>query len=166
MLDDRGSIAAKQELGGGALMDVGCYCVNFSRMIAGSEPIRAGAFARMGEVDDTLIGMLEFPGGILAHFETSIENFERHGAEIAGTAGSISLGSPWIPGAGPVHLSVRTSAGDEGIHIPGADCYKLEVEDFMRACRDGAEPRWPIEDAVMNMRAIDMLKRALGERGR
>jgi predicted dehydrogenase len=53
-LDDRGEIPASAALAGGALMDVGCYCVEFSRRVAGREPIRASALERRTSVDDTL----------------------------------------------------------------------------------------------------------------
>ena len=97
-LEDRSEIPASAELAGGALMDVGCYPVNLSRIIAGCEPVRACAFQRGTDVDDTLVGLLEFPNGMLAQIECSIESHERARAEIVGTKGSIVLESPWNPG--------------------------------------------------------------------
>jgi predicted dehydrogenase len=163
LLDDPTAICASAELAGGALMDVGCYCVDFARQVAGREPLRATAFGNFGQrpansVDRTMVGLLEFSGGLLAHFETSIASFERHRAEIAGTAGSIVFESPWVPGDNPARLVVRRpDAPPEEIVVPAANSYRLEVEDFAAACRGEKAPRWPIADGVANMTVIDAL---------
>ena len=161
MLDDPESISANPELGGGALMDVGCYSVNMSRLITGAEPVRTSAFAIGKNVDETMTGMLEFPDGVLAHFETSISNFERHYAEIAGTEGVITIESPWFPGDKEARFTLRTGSGNEIITTPGANCYVLELEDFMDAVRNRRPPRWRMDDAVKNMAVIDALYNAL-----
>jgi predicted dehydrogenase len=158
MLDDRSAHPASAALAGGALMDVGCYCVNFSRLIAGCEPVRIFAVEQRSTVDDTMVGLLEFPNGILAHFETSIANFERHGAEIAGTEGAISIDKPWAPGSTPARVTVRRhDAEPREIVVPPANAYRLEVDDFVRVCAGKIKPRWPIGDAVANMAVIDTL---------
>jgi predicted dehydrogenase len=165
MLDDPSANPARPEMCGGALMDVGCYCVNFSRLIAGCEPTWASALEQRGAVDKTLVGLLEFPGGVLAHFETSIANFERHRAEIAGTTGAIELHDPWIPGDRPARITVRRQdAAPEDIVIPPADSYRIEVEEFVAVCQGKAKPRWPIGDAVANMAVSDALIQSAREK--
>jgi|YNPNPStandDraft_1061719.scaffolds.fasta_scaffold05997_2 xylose dehydrogenase (NAD/NADP) len=164
MLEDRSAIPASKELAGGALMDVGCYCVNFSRMLAGCEPSRVSAFERRTSVDDTFVGMLEFHNGILADFETSIACAERHTAEVVGTTGAIVLERPWYPGdeAGLLRIE-RWGSNDEVISVPGANPYLLEIEDFVDVCSGRKEPRWPLQDAVDNMAAIDALYESAGK---
>jgi len=164
LLDDPSSIAASAALAGGALMDVGCYCVNFSRLVAGCEPTRVSAFEQRRAVDDTMVGLLEFPNGILAHFETSIANFERYGAEIAGTEGVIEIENPWIPGDAPTRVIVRRNdAPPREIIVPAANSYGLEAEDFVAACQDKRPPRWPIADSIANMAVIDALYQSARE---
>lgn len=156
--DDRSSIVASAKLGGGALMDVGCYCVNLSRLVARTEPLAVCAVQTGEAVDETLMGMLEFPDGVLAQFETSIASTERHGAMICGTTGCLSIPSPWIPGTGDTRIVVqRWEQPDEVIAVPGADTYRMEIEDFERAVRTGQPPRWSLEDALANMKVIDGL---------
>jgi len=162
-LEDRGNIRASAELRGGALMDVGCYCVNFSRRIAGCEPVRASAFERRTTVDDTLMGLLEFPNGILAEFECSIENHSRRTAEIAGTEGAIFLENAWFPGEESARITVRRGDTEEIITTPGANNYRLESEDFVHAVRTHQPLRWGPEDAVANMSAIEALYRSVRE---
>jgi predicted dehydrogenase len=156
-LGDAPSIVTSAELAGGSLMDVGCYPVNLARMIAGCEPTRACAFRHGAEVDNTFLGTLEFPNGMLAHVESSIESFERHRAEITGTHGAIIIESPWNPGDDAGEFVVVTESGSERIATAGGDRYRLEVEDFANAVLTGAPVRWPIEDAVANMAALDAL---------
>lgn len=157
LLDDPSSIVASSELAGGALRDVGCYPVNLARLVAGCEPVRAFAMMRGGTVDDTLIGMLEFPNGLIAQIECSIECFERTRAEITGTKGAIVMESPWNPGNRRAEFILRREDGAERIETPGANRFQLEVEDFANAVLTGAAPRWPLEDAVANMAALDAL---------
>lgn len=156
-LEDRGQIPASAELAGGALMDVGCYPVNLARLAADCEPVRACAFRRGTGIDDTLTGLLEFPNGILAQIECSIESYERTRAEIVGTRGAILLESPWNPGDDQARFILRTEGRQEQIATPGANRYRLEVEDFARAVMTGGAPRWPAQDAIGNMAAIDAL---------
>jgi D-xylose 1-dehydrogenase (NADP+, D-xylono-1,5-lactone-forming) len=159
-LDDPGALPAQAALGGGALMDVGCYAVELARRIARGEPVRAHAAARLGAVDETLVGVLEFPGGVIASLECSIAAFERHGATIGGTRGAIAIRAPWFPGAERGELRLLVDGREEVIATPGGDGYVLEVQDFARACVTGTAPRWPVEDAVANMAALDALHAA------
>ena len=156
-LDDRNSIVASAELAGGALLDVGCYPVNLARLVANCEPVRAAAMMRGKAVDNTFIGMLEFPNGMLAQVECGIESFERARAEIAGTQGSIVIESPWNPGDERAEFILRREGHCETVSTPGANRFQLEIEDFANAVLTRASPRWPIEDAVHNMAALDAL---------
>ncbi|MCZ7582074.1 MAG: Gfo/Idh/MocA family oxidoreductase [Deltaproteobacteria bacterium] len=160
-LDDPSANPASAALAGGALMDVGCYCVNFSRLVCGTEPVRVSAFAHGDDVDETIVGLMEFPRGVLAHFEASIASAERYRAEIAGENGSILVESPWIPGDNPGRVVLRDREGKERITtVPPADSYALELIDFLAVCRGEKSPRWPIADAIANMEAIDRLREA------
>ena len=155
--DDRSSIVRSSELGGGALMDVGCYCVNLSRTITGTEPIRVTALKSGQDIDETMMGILKFPN-ILARFETSIVSSEQHEAEICGTKGIIRIPEPWLPGMQETQLLIQQwGKPDQVIPIPGADTYRLEIEDFSMAVRTGNSPRWTVNDAIANMAVIDAL---------
>ncbi len=156
-LDDPGEIPASVELAGGALMDVGCYCVNLSRLIAGCEPARVFAAERRDGVDATMAGIMEFPGGLLAHFDASIECHERHRAEIVGTQGRILLHSPWFPGKERAGFILSTEEGETNIDTDGLDCYHSQARDFVNAVAENRPPRWTIDDAVANTTVIDAL---------
>jgi predicted dehydrogenase len=156
-LDDFGEHPASAEFAGGALRDVGCYGVDLARLVTGNEPTRAFAIRRGTEVDLSLAGMLEFPGGVLAQVECSVESEEHHGAEILGTGGSIVIASPWHPGEERASFVLRRGGVEETIGTPGGDGYHLEAEDFARARRAKTPPRWGIDHAVAGIKALDAL---------
>jgi len=164
-LDDPAANPASAALAGGALRDVGCYCVNFARLVVGAEPLRACAFAHYGAVDERLVGLLEFPGGLLARFATGLDAFERHGAEIIGSTGSLRLTHPWVPGDEPGRLLLsRENRPPAEILVPPADSYRLEIEDFVAVAAAGARPRWPLADAVANAVVLDALDASAREK--
>jgi xylose dehydrogenase (NAD/NADP) len=155
MKDWSTNIRASGALAGGASMDIGCYCINFCRRILGEEPERAFAFERRGDVDNTLIGSLEFPSGRLAQFQVSMETNGYSRAEIFGTHGMILMEQPFFPGREDTSFVIRRGTEDETVRVAGVDCYALEVQDFIRAMRANESTRWPVEDAVRNMAVID-----------
>lgn len=162
-LPDHSNIRWSKALGGGSLMDIGCYCVNVSRLIAGTEPVRVAAIERRIEVDGTMIGVLEFPNGLLSHFESSFEQYGRSYVAIEGSEGIITIPKPWLPGSDFSEYTIKRAEHEETVRVPGADTYLLEVEDFGNACRTHASTRWPIEDAIANMTVIDSLYKAAAQ---
>jgi predicted dehydrogenase len=148
------------ELGGGALMDVGCYCVNVSRTITGEEPVEAVAWAEWADtgVDAKLSGMLRFASGVIAQFDCGMTMERRELVEVAGTDGYLSLDSAFLPGKGDVGIEVRRGRDDATAEtVPGADEYTRMVEHFADCALSGRTPRYGIADAAANMRAIEAL---------
>jgi predicted dehydrogenase len=163
MTDRPTNIRASVELAGGAVMDIGCYCINFCRRIAGAEPSRAFAFERRDGVDFTLLGSLEFPTGVLGQFSVSMETNGYSRGEILGTKGMIITEQPFFPGRNDTEFVLRRGTEDETVRVTGVDCYGLEAEDFMRAMKSGKPTRWPVEDAVRNMAVIDAVYQSARE---
>ena len=158
MCDDRSEIPASDTLGGGALLDVGGYCVHLARTIAGDNPWRVAAFERRSEVDDTMLGLLDFPGRFLARFETSIANYERHRVEIAGTRGAIVVENPWVAGTGPATIILhRENEEPRSITVPGANAYTLQLEHFVELVRRGGVDEDSLEDSLAQARVVDAL---------
>ncbi|MDQ0000818.1 Gfo/Idh/MocA family protein [Pseudarthrobacter sulfonivorans] len=88
-------------LGGGALFDTGCYVVNMSRMVTGQEPAHVAAFGNYrdandgGRIDTSIAGMLRFPGGATALFDTGVNLERRNFLEVTGTEGRLYLDNPF-----------------------------------------------------------------------
>ncbi|MBN1311399.1 MAG: Gfo/Idh/MocA family oxidoreductase [Anaerolineae bacterium] len=153
-------IRLKKEMAGGALMDVGCYCVNVIRLMTGEEPERATASAKWADsgVDMNLAGTLEFPSGALAHFGCGFDAVFNSSYEIRGDEGRILVETGFVaPPDGEQVIHIWQGDVHEKITIPGADHYQLMVEDFADALLDGRPPRYDPQDGVKNMRVLDRL---------
>jgi D-xylose 1-dehydrogenase (NADP+, D-xylono-1,5-lactone-forming) len=157
------NIRLKPELGGGALMDVGCYCVNVSRTLAGAEPTEAQAFATWGPsgVDVQMAGTLRFASGVLAQFDCALTLERRETCEAAGTDATLLVESAFLPGTGPVAIVERRGREAENRHeTAGADEYRLMVEHFADAVLRGRELRYDAREATANMTVIEALYRS------
>jgi len=154
-------IRLRPDLAGGGLMDVGCYCVNLSRLLMG-EPSRAHAAAIFEQgVDVRLAGMLRFSRG-LALFDCGLRLPPRQFCEVVGDEGTIFLPRPFQPEEDAALLFVRRGEGEERIEIPGTNQYVRMIDHFGECVRRGTPPRYPPEDSVANMRVLDLLRAAAG----
>ncbi len=155
------NIRLSKALAGGALMDVGCYCVNLMRFITGEEPARMSASARIGGdsgVDETLAGLLEFPSGVIGHFDCGLRAFPQRFYTLKGDRGLIEVPVSFVIGTDEPGR-VRHWQGDafREHHVPAVDQHQLMVEDFADALLQGRAPRFPASDAVDNMKVVDGL---------
>jgi xylose dehydrogenase (NAD/NADP) len=151
------------ELDGGVLMDAGCYPLSGVRMLAG-EPTRVSAEAAIGPtgVDLSFHGLLHCPGGVIGSIEASFLGPWRQRLEAIGESGVLTLDSPWsTKGQCVVRLAVE--GGTEEAIVAFSDVYRLELENLADAIAGGAEPLLGRADALGQARALDGLRRALGE---
>jgi xylose dehydrogenase (NAD/NADP) len=160
-LYDEDNIRLRTDVEGGALMDVGCYCVSGARLLAG-EPETVYGQARIGPTgtDWVFTATMRFPGDVFALFDcgTALAGRERGELEAVGTEGSLFLDDPWhvdVPGI--VH---RRGEEVERIELEPADSYRLELENLSDAIRGEAEPLLGRDDAVAQARVIEALFRS------
>jgi D-xylose 1-dehydrogenase (NADP+, D-xylono-1,5-lactone-forming) len=153
-----------REHDGGALLDVGCYCVSGSRLLAGAEPERVTGEAVMAEsgVDSRFAGTLRFPGDVLAVFDCGFDVPPRDELEAIGSEGSLFLDDPWHS-MEPV-IELRALDGSlEILEVERANPYRLEFEDVSAAIRGEREPRLGRADALGQARALEALLRSAAE---
>jgi xylose dehydrogenase (NAD/NADP) len=158
-LTDTVNVRLSPELDGGALMDVGTYCVSAVRLLAG-EPQRVTAQQVVGPtgIDMRFVATLDFPGAILAYIDCGFDMPARSQLEVIGSEGSIVVSDPWhcrAPG-----LSVRRGEELKHVEIEPENSYKLELENLSAAIRGGADPLIGRADAVGQARTIEALYRA------
>ena len=159
-LTDPTNIRLIKELGGGSLMDIGCYCVNVARFIAGEEPATFYATAKMRKdgLDISLAGHLNFPNGITAIFDCGFDRIRRQFYQIAGSEGQITVPVAFVPGTVDTQIHVQSpSAAPQTITIPATDQYRLMVEHFAACVLDDQPFAWPASDGRNNMRVLDAL---------
>jgi predicted dehydrogenase len=153
---DSANIRLSTELDGGALMDVGCYCVNGARLIGG-EPVRVSAEQVSGGdgVDVVFAATMRFPGDVVAQFDCGLALAARDELEVVGEDGSLFLDDPWHCRV-PV-IELRREQGVERIELPVSNSYRLEAENMSAAVRGEASALLGRDDAVGQARAIEAL---------
>jgi len=155
---------------GGALMDVGCYCLSAIHTMLGEEPVQVSAMAVFGEkseVDERLVGLLLFASGVLAHFDCSLRTHFTQRYDIRGTHGRILTEQAYVPFRPDptAKITVHTWKSTPGIEkeqyqaitITPINQYALMVEDFADALLQKRPPRFSIEDSIHNMQTIERL---------
>ena len=150
-------------LDGGALMDVGCYCVSGARLVAGAEPVSVSAEVVTGPtgVDMRLTGLLRFEGDLLATVDCGLDLPSRSELEIAGTEGRIVVADPWHCIA--PQIVVESGGGRDIVEVTPRDSFALELEDMSAAIRGERQPLLGREDALGQARTIDALYRSAAE---
>ena len=156
--DDQTNIRAIWAMGGGGLMDIGCYPISMARYLTGSEPEVIGAALRRAnesEVDTSAAATLSF-GRVLATFlvSTRAENEQR--VHVSGTSGRIDIEMPYNPPAdAPTYITITRKGGHEVIEIPSVDQYQKQGEAFARSVTQGEPTPMSADDSVANMVVID-----------
>lgn len=175
-----GNIRFSRTCAGGALMDIGCYCVNFSRHYTQSEPTAIHATSKLNDdgVDILTTGTLHFPDDVLASFTCGMTLHADNAAYICGDEGYITIPIPWKP---PVQRALYTlnrgtpprmdqargavTAGpmSQDVHIDAdRPLYTLEADDFAAVVMDGVPQTISREDTLANMRVLDQLRASAG----
>ncbi len=162
-LPDPANIRNRPEMGGGGLMDIGCYAISASRFLLESEPRRAiGLITRHPALGTDILtsALLDF-GGPRGVFTVATQTHPFQVVIVAGTGGRITVQLPFNPYAdAPIRVTVATYLGERELILPAVDQYALQLEAFSRAVREGGGAPTPAEDAVANMKVIDALFRS------
>jgi xylose dehydrogenase (NAD/NADP) len=158
-LYDADNIRLRPDVEGGALMDVGCYCISGSRLVAGEPELVYGQqWTGPSGTDWVFTASLRFPGDVLGQFDCGTALPERDELEAIGSEGSLFVDDPWHCHR-PV-IELRRDGGVERIELEPADSYGLELENLSDAIRGEGEPLLGRDDAVAQARVIDGLFRS------
>jgi predicted dehydrogenase len=159
-----GDIRLDAALDGGALMDLGCYCVSGLRTLAGAEPERVNAEQVIGGegVDVALVATLRFPGDVLGMFDCGLSYAEGDELQAIGDEGTLTMYDPWHGRESAIEVRARDGAVQR-IDIEPTNSYALELADFEAAVRGERPQLLGREDAVAQARTIAALYRAAEE---
>jgi predicted dehydrogenase len=165
--DDPANVRNQADIGGGGLMDIGCYNISLSRFIFGAEPQRIfGIVERDPQLhtDRLTSGILDFGRGT-ATFTCSTQLTSYQRVNIYGTTGRVEIEIPFnAPPDRPTKMWHQRGGEVEEIVLDAVDQYTLQGELFAQAILNDTPVPTPIEDAVANMRVIDAIL-ASAERG-
>jgi len=167
------------ELGGGGILDVGCYPVSMSRLIAGvaagmdfAEPSSFAAEGYIGQasrVDEYTVAIAKFPGDVLAQLSCGVQVDQENVVRIFGTDGSLYIPQPWQPGRGRkpafLYLTKRGMSqieeiqidSDRGLWTIQADLVAENIHN-----RQAPPPAMTWQDSLGNMRMLDLWRKSIG----
>ena len=165
-------------LGGGGILDVGCYPVSMSRLIAGAalgrdfaEPLKVTGAGKLNPVtgtDDHAVGTLLFDNGIVAQVSTSVALNQRWIVQIYGTQGNLLVTSPWTPSwkGGMSDIIVNRDGEPKRMIEVKADGWLYGIEADTVAMnlerRQAPSPAMSWDDTLGNMRTLDQWRAAIG----
>jgi predicted dehydrogenase len=170
----------RHDLGGGALMDVGCYTIHLLRTLAGAEPTvtQAHAWLRSPQVDRAVDAHFTFTNSATTKSATTKSattngatgriycsmwspTLIKFGAKVIGDRGELQIHNPYLPHY--YHrLIIRNAAGKRSERVEKTPTYNHQLTAFIDAVRTGAPFPTDMTDAIANMRVIDAVYEAAG----
>jgi predicted dehydrogenase len=164
LLSRPNDVRLSKELGGGALLDVGCYCVNVSTLVVGAPPraVTASAVWADNGVDLSLTGTLEFPNGVLGVIDCSFQvgTSMQQKLEVSGTGGILRVAHPFRMSEEDIAIIVDKADKEgtvEQVRVPGGNEYQFMVEHFADAVLNDTPLSYTLRDSLTNMRVLDAL---------
>ncbi|MBL9212375.1 MAG: Gfo/Idh/MocA family oxidoreductase [Opitutaceae bacterium] len=158
-LDPR-NIRNDAAMGGGGMMDIGCYCISLARFLFAAEPVRVHGIAEFDPtfgVDRLASAMLEFPGGT-ATFTCATQLAAYQRVNIFGTEGRIEIEIPFnAPPDRPTRIFCERAGTTNTLTFPVCNQYSIQGDLFARAILDDTPVPTPLEDALANLRVIETL---------
>ena len=156
--DDPENIRNMVDIGGGGLMDIGCYCISLARLIFDEEPQRV--FGKIEydpgfETDRICSGILDFVQGT-STFTCSTQLVPYQRVNVFGTKGRIEIEIPFnAPPDKPCKMLFQNNEIIEEIEIKICDQYTIQGDLFSLAVLNNEKVPTPIEDAVENMKVLE-----------
>jgi predicted dehydrogenase len=158
-------VRMKREWGGGALLDVGCYGVNASRLFLGEQIAEVTATTERTKPDGVDVegqATLRFESGATADISFGFRGPMRQQLIVSGTEGTASLNWAFAYRGEPHLLEVRAGGRTERLEFGETDTYQLEIEDFAGAILEGREPMLTADEGLKNARALERIREAFG----
>ncbi len=166
-------------LGGGGILDVGCYPVSLVRLIAGAavgkdfdDPIEVKGSGKLNpntHTDEWAAATLKFPSNIVAQVSTGVQIGQDNSARIYGSQGWIHIPDPWIPSrdGSPVYIVLNKGGKAKKIKVtPDAPLYALEADAVANAVNmkriEGMPPAMTWDDTLGNMKTLDAWRKEIG----
>jgi len=161
--DDPDNIRNNAEMGGGGLMDIGCYCISLSRFLFESEPNKVFGRWKIDPdfgTDYLASGVLDFDGGT-SIFTCSTQTAADQRVNIVGTKGRIVIEIPFNAPTGQITRIWHFKDGErEEIEFDPVNQYTIQAHEFAKAVQNDMKVPTPLKDAVQNMKVIDAFRQS------
>jgi len=155
------------EQGGGALYDLGCYCVNFQRQLANREPLKVQASIYQGntDVDLQMSGNMEFDEAILSHFDVAFNGFPQQSTSVLGSDGFLEIEQPFNPSGNSSTARLTKEGETKTLTFKAENDYEKMISHFYEVIIRRAIPKFPLSDAINNLIAMQALLESASNRG-
>ncbi len=175
--DNPDSRLLRHDLGGGGILDVGCYTASMARLIAGAaagqtvaEPLDVSAVGHIGlrsRVDEWTVAALRFPGDIVAQLAAGVRVNQENVVRVYGSEGSILVPEPWTPardgGSTRILLYQNGVAEPREVTVEAtASLYAIEADTVAAHLEARQAPAMTPDDSLGNMRTLDRWREAIG----
>lgn len=158
------NIRLQPGLGGGSLLDVGCYPIFGIRWAFGCEPVKAFAKAKLvNGVDVEMTGQLTFADGRMANFDCGFTLPLRGWMEVTGTRGSLRIPDMWIPKPKATYEVEMNGEAAQQFAIEGEEQMVHMLDDFAQAVWEQRDPIPSPDEAVKTLRVLDAIQRSVAE---
>ncbi len=164
--------------GGGALMDVGCYCIDLSCLLADDLPTEIHATGRLHNtgVDELTVGSLKFHNGLIAEFVCGLQVQTNNTLMLCGTDGFIEVPVPWKPPVQNAQYTIATMTPPRQDKTTSTDnngscrtclvnatspLYGMEAEAYAATILDNAHPMITPVQSIRNMKVLDNIRKQL-----
>lgn len=165
--DDPDDIRNQPEMGGGGLMDIGCYCISLSRYLFDEEPTDISGYWKVDpdfETDYLASGTLQFSGGT-ATFTCSTQSTPHQQVEILGTEGRIVIEIPFnAPPDTCTRLWLYKGEDKKEISFPKINQYTQQASTFAESIINNEDVPLPLQDSIQNMQVIDRFRKNVTNR--
>jgi predicted dehydrogenase len=147
------------ELGGGALMDVGCYCIDISRQLTNREPlsVQAQYYESNTGIDLQIAVTMDFGDNIFSQFEVAFNTFARQECRVAGNQGSLEIFTPFKSEKKFTKAILTTKEYQRTLWNWPKNEYKEMVDHFNRLAAGKEKRRYPLTDSIADMKVIDAI---------
>ncbi|HTW21570.1 MAG TPA: Gfo/Idh/MocA family oxidoreductase, partial [Mycobacteriales bacterium] len=159
--DPANDVRYSEALAGGALLDVGSYCVSLANYLLDDEPEEVAGLEVLASsgVEERFLGWMSYRSRCVATFDCSMRSPLSVGASVLGSAGEAYVAMPWYAHRAPHTIEVRYPDGSSrSIEAVGADAYYLETEDFAASVAGLKSPEVPPAETVRTLRTIERLR--------
>jgi D-xylose 1-dehydrogenase (NADP+, D-xylono-1,5-lactone-forming) len=156
-----GNYRSYKQFGGGAILDVGSYCVNAARWLIGSEPISVRAVNSYNQeaIDLSTSAILCFSEEVSAHMQSSFVATEHQVIEVVGTKGAVTAPLAFTAWQNDTtHLLIQRGANFEQQVFAPSDPYELMISHFAKSVMEKSPLLYTAEDGWANLRVLDMLR--------
>ena len=153
VFDNPGDYRNKQEMGGGAFWDVGCYAVNMAGLLFQDKPVSVCAVkTEKNGIDVSLTALLQYSSGATCTVTGGFDAQSMQITQINGTKGSLLLRDSFLGPATPI-LYLKGNKVTE-IMVEECDSYVAEVEAFSHGIQIGGQAPFPLEETIRNIDLI------------